>query len=111
MAAPFAQTELIDYACAFVLWIISQYWLIKPMKLLAAGRAVVAAIKADTFSLTAWQVGMYGGMAISTYIFGRDLDKTNPVFWLVTQWPMPVGFVTSYPINVWLLRHGIKEAM
>jgi len=107
----FYSAWLIDYACAFLLGIAFQYWSIKPMQRVPAGRVIVAAIKADTLSLTAWQVGMYGGMAISIYlIFGRELGKTNPVFRFVMQWSMLLGFVTSYPVNVWLLPRGIKEA-
>jgi hypothetical protein len=72
----------------------------------------IAAIKADTLSLTAWQLGMYGWMAIVTFlIFGRELETTDPVFWFMMQIAMLFGFMTSYPVNWWLLGAGIKERM
>ncbi len=36
----------------------------KPMRDVSAGEALVAAIKADTLSILAFQVGMYGFMAL-----------------------------------------------
>ena len=51
-------------------------------------------------------------MAIATFLlFGRELAKTDPVFWLMMQVAMLAGFLTSYPVNWWLIRKGIKEAM
>jgi hypothetical protein len=55
---------------------------------------------------------MYGWMAIATFgIFHRGLKASDPVFWLMMQIGMLCGFVTSYPINWWLIRRKIKEAM
>ena len=69
-------------------------------------------LKADSLSLTAWQVGMYGWMAIATFvIFGHELAKTDPVFWFMMQIAMLAGFLTAYPVNWWLLRDGMKEKM
>lgn len=102
---------LIDYIFAFCIGIVFQYYAIKPMKNLSPRAAFVAALKADTLSLTAWQLGMYGWMAISTFlIFGRTLEATEPIFWFMMQIAMMLGFVTAYPVNWWLIRSGIKEA-
>ncbi len=82
------------------------------MKDLPPGKGLWAAIKADTLSLTAWQVGMYGWMAVSVFlIFGHEIPKTSPVFWFMMQIAMLIGFATSYPVNWWLIRKGVKEAM
>jgi hypothetical protein len=32
-------------------------------------------------------------------------------FWFVMQLAMIAGFITSYPMNWWLIRAGIKEEM
>src|SRR3546814_7038943 len=40
---------------------------------LPPGQALVAALKADALSLTAWQVGMYGAMAIAQFAIFRPL--------------------------------------
>jgi hypothetical protein len=44
-------------------------------------------------------------------IFGHEIPKSNPVFWLMMQIAMIAGFLTSYPVNWWLIRKGIKETM
>jgi hypothetical protein len=103
---------VIDYLFAYAFGIAFQYFTIAPMRHLSVGQGIWAAIKADTLSLTAWQVGMYGWMALVVFmIFGRELEKTDPVFWFMMQLAMLCGFLTSYPVNWWLLRSGIKEKM
>lgn len=102
----------LDYIAAFALGIAFQYFSIKPMTGQSPGEALVSALKADSLSLTAWQVGMYGWMAIVTFlIFGHPLEKTSSVFWFMMQLAMLLGFVVAYPVNAWLLRRGIKERM
>jgi hypothetical protein len=103
---------LLDFIVAFAIGIAFQYFTIKPMRQLSAAEGVKAAIKADAASLTAWQIGMYGWMAIATFvIFHRELDQRTPLFWFMMQIGMLAGFVTSYPVNGWLLRRGLKESM
>ena len=103
---------VLDYILAYVFGVAFQYFTIKPMKNLSAGKGLWAAIKADTLSLTSWQVGMYGWMGIATFlIFGHEIPKTSPVFWFMMQIAMLAGFLTSYPVNWWLIRKGIKEPM
>jgi hypothetical protein len=103
---------IVDYVCAYLFGIVFQYFSIKPMKGLSPGQGIWAAIKADTLSLTAWQIGMYGWMAIATFlVFGYELDKTSPVFWFMMQIAMLCGFCTAFPVNWWLIKAGIKEAM
>ena len=103
---------VIDYLFAFLFGIAFQYFTIKPMRGLTFEEGVLAALKADTISLTSWQIGMYGWMAIATFlIFGHELEKTDPTFWFMMQIAMLAGFVTSYPVNWWLLKKGIKEKM
>jgi hypothetical protein len=101
-----------DFAAAFVLGILFQYFAIRPMRQTSAGQALKDALKADAASLTAWQVGMYGWMALATFvIFGRELRPSSVVFWFMMQVGMLVGFLTSYPVNWLLIRKGVKEAM
>jgi Domain of unknown function (DUF4396) len=102
----------VDYFVALAFGIVFQYFTIAPMRGLSLGEGLIAATKADFLSLTAWQVGMYGWMAVATFfIFGHEIEKTDPVFWFMMQIAMFAGFLTSYPVNWWLLRVGIKEEM
>lgn len=107
---------VIDYLFAFSFGIAFQYFTMAPMRNLGVKEGIWQAIKADTLSLTAWQVGMYGFMAFAAfYIFrrvlGTQLEVNSPEFWFMMQIAMLCGFVTSYPVNWWLLRSGLKESM
>ncbi len=103
---------IVDYIWAYLFGIVFQYFTIKPMKGLSIAQGIWAAVKTDTLSLTAWQVGMYGWMAIVTFlIFGHEIEKTSSVFWFMMQIAMICGFLTSYPVNWWLIKGGVKEAM
>ena len=102
----------VGYVLAFIIGIVFQYFTIKPMRHLSPGEGLKAAVKADALSLTSWQIGMYGWMAIAVFVlFGHELPKTSPVFWFMMQIAMLIGFLTSYPVNWWLVRKGIKEKM
>ncbi len=103
---------IVDYFFAFALGIVFQYYSIKPMKNLTPKKALIAALKADTLSLTSWQAGMYGGMAIATFsIFKHRLQANTIMFWFVMQFAMMLGFLTAFPVNWWLIKKGIKEEM
>lgn len=107
---------IFDYIVAYAFGIVFQYFTIAPMRGLSLGPGLLAAVKADTLSLTAWQVGMYGFMAIAYFaIFRAGLGvtlETNTVeFWFMMQIAMICGFMTAYPVNWWLIRTGIKERM
>ena len=106
-------TWVVDYIVAFAFGIAFQYFTIKPMRDLSVGEGLKTAVKADTLSLTVWQVGMYGWMAIAFFVFfsPETLKPTSPVFWLMMQIGMALGFLTSYPVNWWLLSQEIKEVM
>lgn len=60
---------LIDFAFAFIIGIVFQYYAIKPMKKLSSCEALKAALKADTLSLTSWQVGRYVWKHGNCYLF------------------------------------------
>lgn len=105
-----------DYLLAFGFGIVFQYFTIAPMRHLSVWPGLWAAVKADTLSLTAWQVGMYGFMAIAHFwifgaLLGVKLTAAMPEFWFMMQIAMLCGFATSYPVNLWLIKIGWKEKM
>lgn len=107
---------ILDYIFAFFFGIIFQYYTIAAMRNLGVAEGIWAAVKADTLSLTAWQVGMYGFMAIAYFwifrgLLGTELTVNSFEFWFMMQIAMVFGFATSYPVNWWLLRIGVKEKM
>lgn len=107
---------VLDFVLAFLIGIFFQYFTIKPMRDLTVGQGLLAAIKADAGSIAAWQVGMYGLMALVQFgwyraMFGMTAPVASPEFWFAMQLAMLAGFATSSPMNWWLLRIGVKEAM
>lgn len=55
---------------------------------------------------------MNGWIAIATFlIFGHELAKTGPIFRFTMQIARLAGFCTSCPVNAWLPKAGIKEAV
>jgi hypothetical protein len=103
---------VLDYLCAYLLGIVFQYFTIAPMRHLTLGKGLIAAIKADTLSLTAFEIGLFVWMALPPlFFFGHPLSKATPEFWFMMQIGMLLGFLTSYPINYWLLKSGLKEKM
>ncbi|SRR5581483_70708 len=101
----------VDFGFAYVLGIFFQYFTIAPMRGLSFRDGLIAASKADTLSLAAWQAGMYGWMAIVHFAVFGEIPVTNPVFWFMMQIAMLCGFATAYPVNWWLVRSGLKEEM
>ena len=107
---------IVDYIVAFAIGVGFQYYTIVPKRDLSPGEGVVAAAKADFLSITSWQVGMYGLMALIQFawfkpVYGGVAHVNTPEFWFAMQLAMLAGFVTAYPTNWWLIRAGIKERM
>ena len=105
-----------DFILAFLFGIVFQYFTIKPMRDLPVGQGIVQAVKADVASITSWQVGMYGVMAIIQFLifrpfFGGTAEVNTPEFWFAMQGAMLAGFCTAYPVNWALIKAGWKERM
>ncbi len=103
-----------DYAAALVLGIAFQYFAIAPMRGLGVRKGLVQAAKADVASLTSFEVGLFGWMALMYYVLFPAPDHLHPdsaVYWFLMQVGMAIGFATAWPTNVWLIRRGIKESM
>lgn len=90
-----------------------QYSVIAPMRHLALGQGLRLAAKADFLALSAFEVGLFGWMAIMQLVLFRSphLATDHAAFWFLMQVGMLIGFVTTYPVNWWLIRHGIKDVM
>ena len=104
---------IVDYTLAFTLGIIFQYFSIAPMRGLSLGEGIKAALKADTLSLTSFEVGLFGWMAIMQFVLFPvgHIHPDHAAYWFLMQVGMILGFFTAYPVNWWLIKRGIKEAM
>src|SRR5699024_9349357 len=102
-----------DYLAAVILGVVFQYFAIAPMRGLGLRRGLIEATKADILSLTAFEIGLFGWMALMSFVFFTDphLEPNSPVYWFMMQLGMILGFATAWPANVWLIRRDIKETM
>lgn len=102
-----------DFALAFALGIAFQYFSIAPMRGLGRRDGVAAAAKADALSLLTFEIGLFGWMAFMQFVLFTDphITPAHPAYWLLMQVGMILGFATAWPVNVWLIRRGIKESM
>jgi hypothetical protein len=103
-----------DYVLAVALGIVFQYFAIAPMRGLGVADGLKAAAKADFVSLTLFEVGLFGWMALMAYVFfpaPHPLTTNSAAFWFLMQLGMIIGFFASWPANVWLVKRGIKVPM
>lgn len=109
-----ATAFILDFTLAWLLGVIFQYLAISEMRKVSLREGSVDSIKADTLSLAAFEVGLFGWIAVvALVIFGTTwhANPTQPVFWFMMQIGMTIGFFTSYPANIWLVKKGIKHGM
>ncbi|SJZ51766.1 DUF4396 domain-containing protein [Anaerorhabdus furcosa] len=102
---------VLDFIIALLIGATFQYAAIAPMRKEKGFKVWIQALKIDFFSLTSWQVGMYGWMAICTFVLFGKLPVTTPEFWFMMQIAMLCGFITAYPMNWYLVKKGIKSGM
>jgi uncharacterized protein DUF4396 len=108
------QTRLVlDLLLAWAFGIVFQYLTIAPLRGLSFGKGLLQAMRADTIIIIVFEIGLFAWMALTQYLFfpGPHLGPTEPVFWFMMQIGMMVGFPTSYPANIVLLKIGWKERM
>jgi ABC-type antimicrobial peptide transport system permease subunit len=103
-----------DYLIALALGIVFQYFAIAPGRGLGVGKGLALAAKADVLSLTSFEIGLFAWMAVMALAFypaPHHLHPDDPVYWLLMQIGMIIGFATAWPTNAWLIRRGIKQGM
>ena len=102
-----------DFTLAWLFGVAFQYFSIVPMRDdLGPVAGIWAAIKADTLSIVAFQIGLFGFMAVYHLVLWQPpLSVASSGYWLMMQIGMIVGFFTAWPVNAWLIRWGWKEKM
>lgn len=104
---------LLDFLLAWTFGVVFQYFTIVPMRGLPFGKGILQAMRADTLSILAFQIGMSVWAALTYFVFfpSPHLKVTEAVFWFMMQIGMILGFFTSYPVNILLNKIGWKERM
>ena len=104
---------ILDFCLALIIGVYFQFYAIREMEDISVGKGFAKAFKADVFSLTSWQVGMYGWMALVYFVFFKQFPlETSPwTFWFMMQIAMLFGFFCAYTMNALLIKLGIKKGM
>lgn len=99
-----------DFLLAYLLGIVCHDFSRAPRRGLGLKEGLIAAVKADTLSLTAFAVGLFGWMVLTSFVFFQHhLHPDSPVSWFMMQVGMVIGCATAYPMTWWLLKMGIKR--
>lgn len=104
---------IIDFILALLIGVYFQFYAIREMEKISIIKGLIRAFKADVFSLTSWQIGMYGWMAIVYFVIFNQypLEESRWIFWFMMQIAMLFGFLCAYPMNAILIKMGIKKGM
>lgn len=77
---------ILDFALALAFGIVFQYFSIAPMAGDYGWKTIVRAAKADILSLTFFEIGLFGWMAIfDILIFDRKLEMNTAIYWFMMQ--------------------------
>jgi len=102
---------IVDFVLALAFGIVFQYFSIAPMAGDYGWKTIVRSAKADFLSLTFFEIGLFGWMAIfDLVIFDQKLRMNTVTYWFMMQIGMFFGHWSGFPINWWLVNKGIKEA-
>jgi hypothetical protein len=102
-----------DFVLAWTLGVAFQYFTIVPMRDdVGKLQGIWQAIKVDTLSIVAFQVGLFGWMALAHFVlFQPPLKVDTSTHWFMMQVGMILGYFTAWPVNRLLVQRGIKEKM
>jgi hypothetical protein len=111
--APIFASFVLDYTFAFAFGVVFQFLAIASMRKVRIGELARRTLQSDALSLTAFELGLFAWMGLTYFVFFTNphIAADDPVFWFMMQIGMILGFCTSYPANVLLIRTGVKEAM
>lgn len=104
---------VVEFAIAYVFGIAFQYIPIRSVRQISRGAALVDAVRSETLALIAFEVGLFGWMAVPYFVLfaPHPPEPSTVVFWFMMQIGMVLGLLTSYPANWWLVKSGIKSGM
>lgn len=112
LGLPMSWEVVVEYAAGFAVGLFlfqalcmapgfgGSYWL-----------AVRGSLLAQMLSMNALMAGMIPVMVI---VMSRDMSAMEPGsirFWGTISFALVVGTVTTYPVNRWLVQHGLKHGM
>jgi hypothetical protein len=109
---PMSLEVMVEYAAGFAVGLfVFQALCMKPSFDGSYWRAVKGTLLAETLSMNAVMAGMIPVMVI---LMSRDMSAMEPSsvrFWGMMSLAFMVSTVTTYPVNWWLVKRGLKHGM
>lgn len=110
LGLPMSLEVTIEYAAGFAVGLfVFQALCMKPSGDGGYWRGVKSTLLAQTLSMNALMAGMIPVMVI---LMSRDMSAMEPRsvrFWGTMSLALMVGTVMTYPVNRWLVQHGLKH--
>jgi manganese oxidase len=104
---------IIEYLVGFAFGLfIFQSLFMKNMMGGTYGQNVRRSFVPELLSMNAMMAGM--APVMSLLMMGRDMRAMEPtewLFWGVMSLGVAVGFAVAYPVNVWMVAHGMKHGL
>lgn len=104
---------IVEYVAGFVFGLfIFQALFMKDMLGGSYRKAFKHSLLPEWLSMNMMMTGMFPTMVV--FMMGRDMRAMEPtqlLFWGTMSAAVAVGFVTAYPVNVWMVRVGLKHGM
>ena len=75
-------------------------------------RSVASTFMPEWLSMNMMMAGMIPAMVV--LMMGRDMRAMDPaeiLYWGTMSFAITVGFITAYPVNVWLVAVGMKHGL
>jgi hypothetical protein len=109
---PMSLEVIVEYVAGFAVGLfVFQALCMKPSFDGSYWRAVKGTLLAETLSMNAVMAGMIPVMVI---LMSRDMSAMEPSsvrFWGTMSLAFVVGTVTTFPVNGWLVKRGLKHGM
>lgn len=113
LGLPMGIDLIVEYVAGFCFGLlIFQALFMKDMMGGSYRKAVQHSVLPEWLSMNMMMAGMFPTMVV--LMMGRDMRAMEPtqlVFWGAMSAAVIVGFVTAFPINVWLVHVGLKHGM
>ncbi|MFI7609211.1 DUF4396 domain-containing protein [Micromonospora sp. NPDC049366] len=98
-----------DYVAAVLIGVAFRYF----TEVGPGGRRVRAAVRrffrGDLLSVSVFEFALLGWLAFMEFVvFHETLKPSSPVFWLIVQIGLIIGFFAAWPPTLWLVRSGAK---
>ncbi|MEI9998903.1 MAG: DUF4396 domain-containing protein [Verrucomicrobiota bacterium] len=108
---PKAADIALEYALGFGFgWAIFQALAMRDMAGSYA-KSLASTFFPELLSMNCLMAGMISVTSLATKYFPAGRDPSGPAFWFILSMGLLVGFLTSYPINWWLVSNHLKHGM